>query len=102
MIDFADLIAINKADRRGALDALRDVRKQYRRSRKLFQEPKDEELPVYLTKASQFNDSGLHSLFFAICHSLMAKNKKFEVLGDYKKHLRYATPQIVIPTERGN
>jgi isobutyryl-CoA mutase len=102
MIDFANFIAINKADRRGSLDALRDVRKQYRRSRKLFQEPKDEELPVFLTKASQFNDSGIHQLFTGICSTLSQKEQKFVIPAEYKKHLRYATTQVVIPTERGN
>ncbi len=102
MIDFANFISINKADRRGAQDALRDVRKQYRRSRKMFDKPKDEELPVFLTKASQFNDSGVHLLFSNICTSLALKNKKFEIPESYKKHLRYATAQVVIPTDRTN
>ena len=57
MIDFADLIVINKFERRGSEDALRDVRKQYQRSRNKFDIP-DEELPVFGTIASQFNDQG--------------------------------------------
>src|SRR3954466_1371234 len=52
MIDFADFVAVNKADRRGAQDALRDVTKQYKRSRKIF-DP-ETQVPVFLTQASQF------------------------------------------------
>ncbi len=62
MIDFADVIVVNKADKRGALDALRDVRKQFRRSHELFEEP-DEAIPVYGTIASQFNDAGVNTVF---------------------------------------
>ncbi len=62
MLDFADVIAINKFDHRGAQDALRDVRKQYRRNHELF-EADDAELPVYGTIASQFNDPGMNALY---------------------------------------
>jgi len=62
MLDFADAIAINKFDHRGALDALRDVRKQYKRNHMLFESP-DEDLPVYGTIASQFNDPGMNVLY---------------------------------------
>lgn len=62
MIDYADLIAINKFDKSGSLDALRDVRKQYRRNRNLFQLA-DEDLPVVGTMASQFNDPGVNLLY---------------------------------------
>ncbi|WP_028610213.1 fused isobutyryl-CoA mutase/GTPase IcmF [Paenibacillus harenae] len=62
MIDFADIIVINKFERRGSEDALRDVRKQFKRSRRLFDIP-DEELPIYGTIASQFNDPGTNVLF---------------------------------------
>ncbi|MFN8277264.1 MAG: methylmalonyl-CoA mutase family protein [Chitinophagales bacterium] len=62
MIDYADLIAINKFDKAGALDALNDVCKQYKRSHQLFQ-AKNEELPVVGTIASQFNDAGVNHLF---------------------------------------
>jgi methylmalonyl-CoA mutase len=65
MLDFADLVAINKADRRGAADALRDVRKQYRRNRVRF-EGDDEDLPVHLTVASHFNDSGTNGFYRAL------------------------------------
>lgn len=65
MLDFADLVAINKFDKRGALDALRDVRKQYKRNHNIF-DAKDEEIPVYGTMASQFNDPGMNNLFVAL------------------------------------
>ena len=70
MIDFADVIAINKADRQGAKDALRDVCKQYRRSRKLFENIKNETLPIFLTQASHFNDEGVHQLFVTLIQKL--------------------------------
>ncbi len=73
MIDFADLIAINKADRRGSEDALRDVKKQYERSRKLFHQEVD--YPVYLTQASNFNDEGVNSLFKRVVSFLSEKNE---------------------------
>ncbi len=62
MLDFADVIALNKFDKRGALDAIRDVRKQYKRNHQLW-EADDEELPVFGTIASQFNDPGMNSLY---------------------------------------
>jgi methylmalonyl-CoA mutase len=69
MLDFADFIALNKFEKRGAEDALRDVRKQVARNRKLFKTP-PEELPVYPTIASQFNDAGVNALFAALCARL--------------------------------
>jgi methylmalonyl-CoA mutase len=69
MLDFADFIALNKFEKRGAEDALRDVRKQVARNRKLFKTP-PEELPVYPTIASQFNDAGVNVLFGALCARL--------------------------------
>ena len=62
MLDFADVIAINKFDKRGSLDALRDVRKQYRRNHNLWDTP-DDELPIVGTIAAQFNDGGMNDLF---------------------------------------
>jgi methylmalonyl-CoA mutase len=69
MIDYADLIALNKFDKRGALDAIRDVRKQYQRSRQRFGEPLDA-MPVHGTIASQFNDPGTNTLYRAIVDAL--------------------------------
>jgi methylmalonyl-CoA mutase len=65
MLDFADLVAINKFDKRGALDALRDVRKQYKRNHNLF-EASDDQIPVYGTMAAQYNDPGMNNLFIAL------------------------------------
>ena len=62
MLDFADIIAINKFDRKGAQDALRDVAKQYQRNRELWGEPL-ERMPVYGTQASRFNDDGVTALY---------------------------------------
>ncbi len=72
MIDFADVIALNKFDKRGALDALRDVRKQFKRSRRLF-EAADESLPVFGTIASQFNDPGMSRLYKTVIETIAAK-----------------------------
>ncbi len=69
MLDFADFIVLNKFEKRGAEDALRDVRKQVARNRKLFKTP-PEQLPVYPTIASQFNDAGVNTLFGALCARL--------------------------------
>jgi isobutyryl-CoA mutase len=69
MLDFADFVAINKFDRKGAEDALRDVRKQYQRNRSLFQQPPDS-MPVYGTMASRFNDDGVTALYQAIMPKL--------------------------------
>ncbi len=72
MIDFADLIAINKFDKRGALDALRDVKKQYQRGHGLF-DKNPEEMPVYGTIASQYNDPGTNSFYRAVIDKLVEK-----------------------------
>ncbi len=69
MLDFADFIVLNKFEKRGAEDALRDVRKQVMRNRKLFKTA-PEALPVYPTIASQFNDAGVNTLFAALCDRL--------------------------------
>lgn len=74
MLDFADLVAINKFDKKGALDALRDVKKQYRRNHLLFDAPENE-IPVYGTMASQFNDPGMNQLFFALMKVIKEKTK---------------------------
>lgn len=72
MLDFADIIALNKFDKRGALDALRDVKKQYKRNRGMF-EAGDDEVPVFGTIASQFNDRGMTSLYNAVITELNTK-----------------------------
>ncbi len=72
MLDFADLVVLNKADKRGAEDALRDVRKQYQRAHKRFAEPA-EEMPVFATCASQFNDPATNWLFVNLIKAIATK-----------------------------
>ena len=72
MLDFADVVAINKFDKRGAQDALRDVRKQFKRNHDLW-EAQDDELPVVGTIASQFNDPGTNELYRRMMNTLAEK-----------------------------
>ncbi|WP_433766020.1 methylmalonyl-CoA mutase family protein [Flavobacterium ginsenosidimutans] len=72
MLDFADLVALNKFDKRGALDALRDVKKQYQRNHNLWDKSPDE-MPVFGTIASQFNDPGMNTLYKAIMDKVVEK-----------------------------
>ena len=72
MLDFADVVAINKSDKRGAQDAIRDVRKQYKRNHNLWH-AKDEDLPVIGTIASQFNDPGTNDLYIMLMKHLAEK-----------------------------
>lgn len=109
MIDFADLIAINKADRRGAQDALRDVRKQFRRSRKLFEAPSeaaDAKLPVFLTQAQQFNDEGCNGLFFALGDALAAKEPSrasfWNLSNEYRAKVKGVKRSTIVPPDRQN
>jgi len=72
MLDFADLIALNKFDKRGALDALRDVQKQFQRNHQRWDE-KPDTMPVFGTIASQFNDPGMNQLYRSVIDHLVAK-----------------------------
>jgi len=72
MLDFADFVAINKFDRKGAEDALRDVRKQVQRNREAFRQ-KPDEMPVYGTVAARFNDDGVTALYHGIVATLKDK-----------------------------
>jgi methylmalonyl-CoA mutase len=72
MLDFADIIAINKFDKRGALDALRDVKKQYQRNHQLFDRLVDD-MPVFGTIASQFNDAGTNALYKSLMAQIVEK-----------------------------
>ncbi len=74
MLDFADLVAINKFDKRGSLDALRDVKKQYMRNHNLWDVSQDN-LPVYGTIASQFNDPGMNTLYNAVMDTIVKKTQ---------------------------
>ena len=98
MLDFADLVAINKFDKRGALDALRDVRKQYKRNHNIF-DAKDNEIPVYGTMASQFNDPGMNNLFVALMEQI-----KIKTGTDFKAKMELTSDQsekiYIIPPDR--
>ena len=98
MLDFADVIALNKFDKRGALDALRDVKKQYQRNHGLWNAQPDE-MPVYGTIASQFNDPGMNSLYKVIMDKLVEKTgagleSKFEITREMSEKI------FVIPPKR--
>ena len=98
MLDFADIIAINKFDKRGSLDALRDVKKQYRRNHLLW-DAKEEELPVFGTIASQFNDPGMNRLYKRIMQLLVEKTgttleSTFEISDEMSEKI------FVIPPSR--
>lgn len=97
MLDFADLIALNKFDKRGALDALRDVKKQYKRNHQLWDTP-DEEIPVFGTIASQFNDPGMNTLYKSIIDIITAKtasklSSTFEVTDEMSEKIYIIPPQ---------
>ncbi|MEL7124204.1 MAG: cobalamin-dependent protein, partial [Bacteroidota bacterium] len=96
MLDFADIIAINKFDKRGALDALRDVKKQYQRNHLLFEEPLDN-MPVYGTIASQFNDPGTNQLYKRLIDKIAEKteaplNSSFEISEEMSQKIYIIPP----------
>ncbi|MGV3631688.1 MAG: methylmalonyl-CoA mutase family protein [Bacteroidota bacterium] len=98
MLDFADVIALNKFDKRGALDALRDVRKQYQRNHNLWEKDVDT-MPVYGTIASQFNDPGMNSLYKVIMDKIVERtgaklNSTFEITQEMSEKI------FVIPPDR--
>ncbi len=99
MLDFADIVAINKFDKRGALDAVRDVKKQYKRNHNLW-DAHDDDLPVYGTIASQFNDPGTNSLYKAIMDKMVEKtgaqlNSSFEVTAEMSEKTFIIPPKRV-------
>src|SRR5207248_9089930 len=77
MLDFADFVAINKFDRKGAEDALRDVRKQVQRNREAFRSA-PEDMPVFGTVAARFNDDGVTALYHAVIARLAEKGLKLK------------------------
>ncbi len=98
MLDFADLVAINKFDKRGSLDALRDVKKQYMRNHQLWDTPQDD-LPIFGTIASQFNDPGMNTLYKAVMDQLVSKTdtklkSTFEISNEMSEKI------FVIPPAR--
>jgi isobutyryl-CoA mutase len=82
MLDFADIIALNKFDKRGALDAIRDVKKQYKRNHNMF-DASDDSLPVHGTIASQFNDPGMNRLYRAVMDKLVEKTKNEKLRSNF-------------------
>ena len=100
MLDYADVIAINKFDKAGALDALADVRKQYKRSHQIFMS-KDEDVPVVGTIASQFNDAGVNHLFEMLMNKVSEKYSSLtlpEREGTFPKNT--VTKSQIIPPAR--
>jgi methylmalonyl-CoA mutase len=97
MLDYADLVCINKFDKAGALDALADVRKQYKRNHSLWT-AKDEELPIIGTMASKFNDDGVNHLFELLLQKIEAKTKIS--FGDFHFAETAKVSQAVIPANR--
>jgi len=98
MLDFADLVAINKFDKRGALDAIRDVKKQYQRNHNLWDANPDD-MPVIGTIASQFNDPGMNTLYKKIMDKVVEKtgadlNSTFEITREMSEKI------FVIPPHR--
>ena len=97
MLDYADLICINKFDKAGALDALADVKKQYKRNHQLFT-AKDEDLPVVGTMASKFNDDGVNHLFELLLKKIESKSKI--IFGKYHFAETAKSTQAIIPASR--
>lgn len=98
MLDFADLVALNKFDKRGALDAIRDVKKQYQRNHNLWDANPDD-MPVFGTIASQFNDPGMNTLYKAVMDKIVEKTSAdlkstFEVTREMSEKI------FVIPPHR--
>jgi isobutyryl-CoA mutase len=98
MLDFADLVAINKFDKRGALDALRDVKKQYQRNHQLWDADPDS-LPVFGTIASQFNDPGMNNLYKAIMDKIHEKTAS-GLQSDFHISKEMSEKIFVIPPHR--
>jgi methylmalonyl-CoA mutase len=98
MLDFADLIALNKFDKRGAADALRDVRKQYARNHGLW-EAKEDDLPVFGTIASQFNDPGMNRLYVSVILRLVEKTGA-DLKSDFHVTDEMSEKVFIIPPHR--
>jgi methylmalonyl-CoA mutase len=97
MLDYADLICLNKFDKAGALDALNDIRKQYKRNHQLFS-AKDEEIPVVGTMASKFNDEGVNHLFTLLLQKI--KEKTGVAFGSIQFSATAQLSQAIIPSSR--
>lgn len=98
MLDFADIVVINKFDKRGAMDALRDVKKQFQRNHKLFDKQPDD-MPVYGTIASQFNDPGTNTMYKSLMDILVAKTGS-DLKSNFKISDEMSEKIFIIPPSR--
>lgn len=98
MLDFADIVVINKFDKRGAMDALRDVKKQYQRNHKLF-DKKPDDMPVFGTIASQFNDPGTNSMYRSLIDIIDAKTDA-KLNSHFKASEEMSEKIFIIPPAR--
>jgi methylmalonyl-CoA mutase len=98
MLDFADVIALNKFDKRGALDALRDVKKQYQRNHQLFDQNPDD-MPVYGTIASQFNDPGTNGLYRVLMNKIVERTGA-DLESGYEVTAEMSEKIFIIPPQR--
>ncbi len=98
MIDFADLIVINKFERKGSEDARRQVQKQFQRSRMLFDKELDD-MPVYGTIASQFNDPGTNALFAALVEKV-SERMNLDWTSQFDKNVDVEKQNVIIPNDR--
>ena len=99
MLDFADLIALNKFDKRGALDAIRDVKKQVQRNHNRWEDSL-EDMPVYGTMASQFNDPGTNRLYVAVMAAVAQKSGRSELASHLALTEEQSEKIYVIPPHR--
>jgi len=99
MLDYADIIALNKFDKRGALDALRDVSKQYQRNHQLWDKHL-ESMPVFGTIASQFNDPGMNRLYVEVMRQVAEKTNHPELISDMTPDNIPSEKIYIIPPHR--
>ena len=98
MLDFADIVAVNKFDKRGAMDAVRDVKKQYQRNHKLFEQDADT-MPVFGSIASQFNDPGTNTLYRALMDKIVEKTGA-DLQSNFKASDELSEKIFIIPPAR--
>ncbi|RYZ47150.1 MAG: methylmalonyl-CoA mutase, partial [Sphingobacteriales bacterium] len=99
MLDFADIVVINKFDKRGALDALRDVKKQYQRNHKLF-DSKPDDMPVFGTIASQFNDPGTNTMYRSLMDIVVKKTGAEALQSGFQMTDEMSEKIYIIPPNR--
>lgn len=98
MLDFADIVVINKFDKRGAIDALRDVKKQYQRNHQLF-DKKVDDMPIYGTIASQFNDPGTNTMYKSLM-DLVAERTGADLKSTFEISNEMSEKIYIIPPNR--